>query len=378
MASSQALGGSTRCGKILGPSFDKIIKNVAWRKHTNLVAACKSAIDKLETLTELPSISLSSTIPTLSPSDADSLISPLLLALDSASPKIIDPALDALFRLFSCNLIRFELDRSSDENRNLIVFQLIESVCKCCSLGDELVEFSVMKVLLSAIRSSYVVFRGDYLNHIVKTCYNVYLGGLNGTNQICAKAVLAQIMLIVFTRIEEDSMFVNSFRIITVSELLEYTDRNLSEGNSVQLVQNVINDVMESNEGVEDVKQQQSENPMNGNGNGNANSDENPSDGDVSGVKVEENREAEVNMEEKFEGALEVKSVGGLEATGERDSMLREDGFMLFKNLCKLSMKFSSQEHSDDEILLRGKILSLELLKVIMDNSGPVWRSNER
>uniref|UniRef100_A0A803LGV1 SEC7 domain-containing protein n=1 Tax=Chenopodium quinoa TaxID=63459 RepID=A0A803LGV1_CHEQI len=350
MASSQSLGGSTRCGKILGPSFDKIIKNVAWRKHTNLVAACKSAIDKLETLTEQPSLSLSSPIPTLSPSDADAFLSPLLLALDTASPKIIDPALDALFRLFSNNLLRFELDRSSDDNSNSLVFQLIESVCKCCGLGDELVQFCVMKVLLSAIRSPFVEFRGDYLNHIVKTCYNVYLGGLNGTNQICAKAVLAQIVLIVFARVEEDSMFVSSFKTITVSELLEFTDRNLSEGNSAQLVQNVINEVMDW---------------------------EKPEENNEAGAKVEENTEPGAKMEENSDEGKPVVKSEGLGGSGERESLLREDGFMLFKNLCKLSMKFSSQEHSDDEILLRGKILSLELLKVIMDNSGLVWCSNE-
>lgn len=377
MASSQSLGGSTRCGKILGPSFDKIIKNVAWRKHTNLVSSCKSAIDKLETLTELPSVSLSSPIPTLSPSDAESLLSPLLLALDTSSPKIIDPSLDALFRLFSNNLLRFEVDRSKEDNSNSLVFQLIESVCKCCSLGDELVEFSVLKVLLSAIRSPYVVFRGDYLNHIVKICYNVYLGGLNGTNQICAKAVLAQIVLIVFTRVEEDSMFVSNFKTVSVLELLEFNDRNLSEGNSAQLAQNIINEVMGSNdEEVEDIKQQTqtlqngnvSEN-TNENVTENGNGNENRNDSDVSGVKSEEISEAKVKLEEISEG--------GSETSGERESKLREDGFMLFKNLCKLSMKFTSQEHSDDEILLRGKILSLELLKVIMDNSGLVWRSNE-
>ncbi|KAL2926746.1 Brefeldin A-inhibited guanine nucleotide-exchange protein 1 [Bienertia sinuspersici] len=385
MASSQSLGGSTRCGKILGPSFDKIIKNVAWRKHSNLVSACKSAIDKLETLAELPSVSLSSTIPTLSPSDADFFLSPLILALDTASPKIIDPALDALFRLFSHNLLRFELDRSSDDNSNSLVFQLLESVCKCCSLGDELVEFSVMKVLLSAIRSPYIVFRGDYLNHIVKVCYNVYLGGLNGTNQICAKAVLAQIVLIIFGRVEEDSMYVSNFKSVSVPELLEFTDRNLSEGNSAQLVQNIINEVMGSNEKVEDINQHnqtlqngklnenESENKnehenQNHNENGNVNDNENENGNDDSTAKVEENSEAEVKMEEIS---------GGLDTSGERESKLREDGFILFKNLCKLSMKFTSQEHSDDEILLRGKILSLELLKVIMDNSGPVWRSNE-
>lgn len=233
----------------------------------------------------------------------------------------------------------------------------MESVCKCCSLGDEGIELNVMKVLLSAVRSPNAVFRGDYLNHIVKICYNVYLGGLNGTNQICAKAVLAQIVLIVFARVEEDSMCVNNFKTVSVSELLEFTDRNLSEGNSVQLVQNLINEAMEANQGVEEIKG--SEKTQNG-------------DVDDSGGKVEE----------KGEGA----DVGGSgngdvdnnkqEASGE--SQLREDGFMLFKNLSKLSMKFSSQDHSDDQILLRGKIVSLELLKVIMDNGGPVWRTNDR
>lgn len=233
----------------------------------------------------------------------------------------------------------------------------MESVCKCCSLGDEGIELNVMKVLLSAVRSPNAVFRGDYLNHIVKICYNVYLGGLNGTNQICAKAVLAQIVLIVFARVEEDSMCVNNFKTVSVSELLEFTDRNLSEGNSVQLVQNLINEAMEANQGVEEIKG--SEKTQNG-------------DVDDSGGKVEE----------KGEGA----DVGGSgngdvdnnkqEASGE--SRLREDGFMLFKNLSKLSMKFSSQDHSDDQILLRGKIVSLELLKVIMDNGGPVWRTNDR
>lgn len=232
-----------------------------------------------------------------------------------------------------------------------------------------------MKVLLSAIRSPYVVFRGDYLNHIVKTCYNVYLGGLNGTNQICAKAVLAQIVLIVFARVEEDSMYVSNFMTVSVSELLEFTDRNLSEGNSAQLVQNVINEVMESNSGVEDIKQL-TENAQNGNGNMEGKGNRN--DGHDLVAKAEENVETEVKVVEDSKADMKTEEKSdGLEVSGGRESMLREDGFMLFKNLCKLSMKFSSQEHSDDEILLRGKILSLELLKVIMDNSGSVWRSNE-
>ena len=189
-------------------------------------------------------------------------------------------------------------------------------------------ELAVLRVLLATVRSPLVVIRGDCLVSIVRTCYNVYLGGLNGTNQICAKSVLAQIMVIVFTRVEEDAMFVNISR-VSVSELLEFTDKNLNEGSSILFCQNFINEVMEASYGASDAN----------------------------------NKLANGNTQEE---------------EGPATSKIRDDGFLLFKNLCKLSMKYSSQEHSDDQILLRGKVLSLELLKVIMDNAGPIWRTNER
>ncbi|GAB4852994.1 Protein big1 [Ancistrocladus abbreviatus] len=356
MSASQALGGHSRCGRVLGPSLDKIIKNVAWRKHSHLVAACKSALDKLETLADLPSPDFTSPIPSLLRSDAELSLAPLLIAIDTASPKIIEPALDCLFKLFSLNLVYAEIDRSdaADNNHGPIVSRILDSICKLCNLGDAEIELAMLRVLLSAVRSPCVLIRGDYLIHIVKTCYNVYLGGLNGTNQICAKAVLAQIMLIVFKRVEEDSMLVN-VKTASVGELLEYTDRNLSEGNSALFVQGLINETVEvSSEVKQEVLFLSSKS----------------SNGDAFAQKGDDKQGAEVGDDDEETNVKQHE-------TGT-DSKLREAGFMLFKNLCKLSMKFSTQEHTDDQILLRGKILSLELLKVVMDNAGPIWCANER
>ena len=328
---SVSLGGSSRAGRVLGPSLDKIIKNVAWRKHSQLVAACKSVLDKLETLADSSDPNSNSPVFGLSVSDAEFVLQPLLLALDSASAKVMEPALECLFKLCSLGLIRGVIDRKG----------MIEAVCKSAGSGEDAVDLAVLKVLLSAVRSPCVYIRGECLVHIVKTCYNVYLGSVSGTNQICAKAVLAQIMLIVFARMEEDSMEVG-IRTVSVNELLEFTDRNLNEGNSIQIVQSFIYEVMEASEG------------------------------NASPV-------VEVPNGSKGDGKTEVDNgemENGAESSGE--SVIREDGFLIFKNLCKLSMKFSSQDQSDDLILLRGKILSLELLKVVMNNGGPIWRSNER
>ncbi|CAM8941877.1 unnamed protein product [Rhodiola kirilowii] len=351
MSASQTLGGSSRAGKVLGPSLDKIIKNVAWRKHAQLVSACKSAIDKLETITEASdSDSSSSPLFGFQQSDAEFVIQPLLLALGSGSPKVVEPALECCFKLFSLGLIRCEIDKGN--GGCLIIWQLIEAVCKSGSPGEDGIEIGVLRVLLAAVRSRSVLIRGDCLIHIVRTSYNLYLGSSSGTNQICAKAVLAQIMIIVFTRVEADSMDVD-FRTVIVADLLEFTDRNLNEGSSVHFTQNFVSEIMDSSEGVTDPKMLSS--LMSGQQNGN---------------HVGEGQDGEGGKGDSdfINGNAESKS----------ESKLREDGFQLFKNLCKLSMKFSTQEHSDDQILLRGKILSLELLKVIMDNGGPIWRNNER
>ncbi|KAM5562823.1 brefeldin A-inhibited guanine nucleotide-exchange protein 1 [Rosa sericea] len=348
MSASQTLGGVSRAGRLLGPSLDKIIKNAAWRKHSHLVSACKSALDKLDSLSDSPLNDPNSPIVGFLFPDAESVLAPLLLAVDSAHAKVVEPALECAFKLFSLGLFRGQIDAAAPK---FVLFKLIDSVCKCGGLGEEPIELAVLKVLLAAVRSPLVAIRGDCLVSIVRTCYNVYLGGLNGTNQICAKSVLAQIMVIVFTRVEADAMYVTISR-VSVSELLEFTDKNLNEGSSILFCQNFINEVMEASYGGPDSVKMAASAP-----------------------RRLQNGNAAAGRSESGAGE---SSDGAESGEGGGSSKIRDDGFLLFKNLCKLSMKFSSQEHSDDQILLRGKVLSLELLKVVMDNGGPIWLSNDR
>jgi len=76
---------------------------------------------------------------------------------------------------------------------------------------------------------------------------------------------------------------------------------------------------------------------------------------------------------------VDAASVEG-EGTGEDSglSKIREDGLALFKNLCKLSMKFGTPDSPDDPMLLRGKVLSLELVRMVIDNAGSFWKTNEK
>lgn len=348
MSVSQTLGGPSRCGRIIGPSLDKIIKNAAWRKHSHLVAACKSALDKLETVVDFSASNSDPQSPLagFSAADAQFVLQPLVIAIDSAYPKVVEPALDCGFKLFSLELFRGEIDGSVSGDGS-VLSRMIDSVCKI-SAKDAAIEVAALRFLFSAVRSRFVLIRGDCLVHLVKTCYNVYLGGMNGTNQICAKAVLAQIVIIVFTRMEADSMDVG-VKTISVNELLEMTDKELNEGSSIHFCQNFVNEVMAANEAVVDNATRPWLEPPDDNA---------ASSGTINGEGEELN---------------EGEGVGVIS-----DSKIREDGFQLYKNLCKLSMRTSSQENTDNQILVRGKTLSLELLKLVMDNAGYVWRTDEK
>ncbi|KAG2241060.1 hypothetical protein Bca52824_090347 [Brassica carinata] len=77
----------------------------------------------------------------------------------------------------------------------------------------------------------------------------IYLGGLNGTTQICAKSVLAQMMLVIFTRSEEDSLADVTVKTVYVNELLTFTDKSVNEGSSVYFCQGFVNEVMAAGQG---------------------------------------------------------------------------------------------------------------------------------
>ncbi|XP_072962214.1 brefeldin A-inhibited guanine nucleotide-exchange protein 1 [Typha angustifolia] len=331
MATFHSLGGNSRAGRIIGPALDKIIKNAAWRKHSSLVSACKSALDLLDSLQDSSPSPADSSLSGLSASDAEAALHPLALALDAASPKVAEPALQCIQKLFSHRLLRGDIDAAdNDAAASSPSSRLFAAVLTCGGMGDDAMELAVLRVLIAAVRSPGVALRGECLGQIVKSCYNIYLGSQSGANQLCSKLVLAQILVIIFARVEADAMDVR-VRTVSIADMMDLSDRSLNDSTLVQSAQNFINEVMEGS--------------------------------DLEVVVP--------NSQQQGEG-----EVGDGEADGL--SKIREDGLLLFKNLCKLSMKFSTPENPEDPLLLRGKVLSLELLKMVVDNAGSFWRTNER
>ncbi|GFH25081.1 brefeldin A-inhibited guanine nucleotide-exchange 2-like, partial [Haematococcus lacustris] len=60
-----------------------------------------------------------------------------------------------------------------------------------------------------------------------------------------------------------------------------------------------------------------------------------------------------------------------------RTMVLEKDAFLVFRALCKLSIRTSDTATAQDPTAVRGKVLALELIKVLLENSGLKFRRSD-
>nr|GMC84791.1 brefeldin A-inhibited guanine nucleotide-exchange protein 2-like [Ipomoea batatas] len=392
MASSSTEADS-RLNQILVPALEKIIKNGSWLKHSKLAHECKSVIERFASPNKAPSTpasaptspcsqwdaSLPGVLADFSLANSELFLSPLITALASGNLHIAEPALDALQKLITHGYLRGEADPTGGPGARLLA-KLIEAVSKCLELGDDHVELLVIKTALSSVTSLSLRIQGDSLLQVVRTCYDLCLASKNVMNQATAKASLIQILVIVFQRMEADSTTI-PLRPIAVAELMEPAEKGDGDGTMTMFVQGFITKIMSDVDGMLITS------PLSTNADGVAYSM--AFDATASSVEMANNpadvldstdkdmldvKYWEINM---FKTALEGRKEELMDGDGERDddlevkigNQLRKDAFLVFRALCKLSMKTQ---------LMKGKIVALELLKILLENAGTVFRTSER
>ncbi|KAJ7962227.1 Brefeldin A-inhibited guanine nucleotide-exchange protein [Quillaja saponaria] len=397
MASSEA---NSRLSQVIAPALERIIKNASWRKHAKLAHECKSVIERLSISQKQPSPSSptdsesENSVPgplhdggpvEYSLAESESILSPLINAANSGVVKIADPAVDSVQKLIALGYLRGEADPSGGGPEAMLLAKLIESVCKCHNLGDDAMELLILKTLLSAVTSISLRIHGDCLLQIVRTCYDIYLGSKNVVNQTTAKASLIQMLVIVFWRMEADSSTV-PIQPIVVAELMEPVEKSDVDPSMTQFVQGFITKIMQDIDGVL--------NPVTPNKVALSGHDgafetttvetTNPADLlDSTDKDMLDAKYWEISM---YKTALEGRKGELADGEGEKDddlevqigNKLRRDAFLVFRALCKLSMKTPPKEALADPQLMRGKIVALELLKILLENAGAVFRTSER
>uniref|UniRef100_A0A8C4TSJ7 ADP ribosylation factor guanine nucleotide exchange factor 2 n=1 Tax=Falco tinnunculus TaxID=100819 RepID=A0A8C4TSJ7_FALTI len=271
--------------------------------------------------------------------EADKYFLPFELACQSKSPRIVSTSLDCLQKLIAYGHITGNAPDSGAPGKRLID-RIVETICNCFQgpQTDEGVQLQIIKALLTAVTSPYIEIHEGTILQTVRTCYNIYLASKNLINQTTAKATLTQMLNVIFTRMENQAVCNYYFlaeekqitETVTALPALETADTVLSGSSSENVQTNGI-----------------------------------PDDGQsVSSTD---------NLVNNFTGYL-----SGHPAAARFSHVLQKDAFLVFRSLCKLSMKPLGDGPPDPKSHeLRSKIVSLQLLLSVLQNAGPVFRTHE-
>ena len=241
----------------------------------------------------------------------------------------------------------------------LLVDCIVETVCSCFNgpSTDDGVQLQIIKALLTIVTSQQCQVHEGSILLSVRTCYNIYLGSKNLVNQTTAKATLTQMLNVIFTRMETYFALQQND---DNSGLDSASDRTITSPYDVDVdptIASLVNDMVDKV-----VIQEEHSHSHNMNGL--------PSPGELSAA-------GRVPSSESIETSD--SSTTNNDANPVNFShVTQKDAYLVFRSLCKLSMKPLPDGQPDPKSHeLRSKILSLQLILSILQNSGPAFQSND-
>lgn len=138
---------------------------------------------------------------------AEKYFLPFELACQSKASRIVVTALDCLQKLIAYGHLTGNVPDSTSQKKFLID-RIVETICSCFvgPTTDEGVQLQIIKALLTVVTSQHVEVHEVTLLTAVKTCYNIYLASKNLVNQTTARATLTQMLNVIFTRMENQAL----------------------------------------------------------------------------------------------------------------------------------------------------------------------------
>ncbi|RUS76389.1 hypothetical protein EGW08_015840 [Elysia chlorotica] len=372
-------------------ALEKIVSDKEIKKayHSQLKKACEGALGEFTTSNE----SSSSALPQPKQAgfvEADKYFLPFELACQSKCPRIVNIALDCLQKLIAYGHLTGNTPDTTTPGKRLID-RIVETICGCFNgpQTDEGVQLQIIKALLTVVTSTTCEIHEGTVLQTVRTCYNIYLASKNMVNRLTAKATLTQMLNVIFSRMEAQAVMHRYFlthynnskvQIPMFASFNVIAAHNLYAWSLLWLLSLLGFDAGDNtDEAASHVEENTSEAaPAEGN--------TAPAVAAVVANGPEHSNSAQVPavMTTSTEGvvlAVEGEGVevgeGGEQFQGAFSHILQKDAFLVFRSLCKLSMKPLGDGPPDPKSHeLRSKILSLELLLSILQSAGPVFRTN--
>lgn len=363
-------------------ALEKILsdKDIKRSHHSQLKKSCDTALEQIKAeLINAGQIAEGNELPCAAlpqPKNAESIINaetyflPFELACQSKTSRIVITALDCLQKLIAYGHLTGNIPDSVNPGK-LLIDRIVDTICSCFNgpATDEGVQLQIIKALLTVVTSQHVEVHEGTVLQAVRTCYDIYLSSKNLVNQTTARATLTQMLNVIFTRMENQtyeeyiepqppklalensnsSGTATSIATVDSSNSNESPNANEIEHIAAEIVDEVITAAVEITSG--NVKQEEPSKPI-----------ESP----------------ETEETTRQEESVETQSENDAIITAKFTHILQKDAFLVFRALCKLSMKPLQEGQPDPKSHeLRSKVLSLHLLLSILQNAGPLFRSNE-
>jgi brefeldin A-inhibited guanine nucleotide-exchange protein len=288
------------------------------------------------------------------PTDPNVVFEPLQLACTLSNTQLTTTALDCIGKLISYSYFSIVPPHAEEGQPPTVplIEKAIETICDCFQ-GDstpDTVQLQIVKALLAAVLNDKVVVHGAGLLKAVRQTYNIFLLSRNSSNQQTAQSTLTQMVHTVFERVE-----------VRLAVKEAYADRPKSESStslSVQIPQGDSADVKEepvtstplgTNRDQEKITLQSFENRK-------SFDDERITDAAPTTVHPSPRKPTDA-VSESADSTQE-----------EEDEVYIKDAFLVFRAMCKLSIKTLPPEQIADlkSHGMRSKLLSLHLIHVIL------------
>uniref|UniRef100_A0A3Q1GNQ3 ADP-ribosylation factor guanine nucleotide-exchange factor 2 (brefeldin A-inhibited) n=1 Tax=Acanthochromis polyacanthus TaxID=80966 RepID=A0A3Q1GNQ3_9TELE len=352
----------------LSRALEKILsdKEVKRSQHSQLRKACQVALDEIKA--ELEKQKDGTVVPPRANYiEADKYVLPFELACQSKSPRIVSTSLDCLQKLIAYGHITGNAPDSRTPGKRLID-RLVETICNCFQgpQTDEGVQLQIIKALLTAVTSPHIEIHEGTVLLTVRTCYNIYLASRNLINQTTAKATLTQMLNVIFTRMENQA--------VSLTPPLETAMLGGSHGLCRLVVYKNINQFLFQNPDLKVLSSVPA--PVH------------PAaeQTDVAPPRVRtEGQQMNGIIEDRSSVSStdmlvssDAEALQGPHNAARFSHILQKDAFLVFRSLCKLSMKPLADGPPDPKSHeLRSKIVSLQLLLSVLQGAGPVFRTHE-
>ncbi|ONM24537.1 HOPM interactor 7 [Zea mays] len=344
-------------GGFVTRAFEAMLKECAANrgKFAALQQSIQSYLDSIKGATAEGAViteALGSAGRVLDGPQAELVLQPLRLAVETKHVKLVEPALDCLHKLIAYD--HLEGDPGLEGGKNSPIFtDILNMVCGCVdNTSSDSTVLQVLKVLLNAVASNKFRVHGEPLLGVIRVCYNIALNSKSPVNQATSKAMLTQMISIVFRRMESEQV-------------------SVSPGSSV--VKDMPSSITNDSENGEISTDGQDEEKVTL---GDALSMNRPSEAPPTSVEELQNLAGGADikgLEAVLDKAVELEDGKKVSRGIDLDTVniIQRDALLLFRTLCKMSMKEES-----DEVATKTRLLSLELLQGLLEGVSNVFIKN--